>query len=218
MNALSLRTEETEIFDATVVGSPEPVRRTSIELGGLTSTEDHRPIAEDEGESTTNHIHPFEPGVSLQRPELRRLPTIDDVLERLHPDRPAAEGQDRLVMELPRRDMNARIPDRRSPHQFIEREPIDPGQRQQQLQARLALPGFQTGQRTRRHPSQFGHLFQSAPLLLPQSSQAGADASQRLSNGLLSLDRRGPIGEDVRYSVCRMSSPLTRRTAIRPPT
>lgn len=102
MNTLPFGTEEAEVFDPGIIGSPEPMRSPSIELGSLPGAEDHRPITEDEGQSTANHIDPLEPGVGLQRTELRSLPTIDDVLERLHSDRPTTERQDGLAMELPR--------------------------------------------------------------------------------------------------------------------
>lgn len=111
--------------------------------------------------------------------------------------------------------MDARIPDRRSPHELIQQKPIDPGQGQQQLQARLALPGLQPRQRTGRHSSLLGHLVEGAILLPSQSSQSGTYSCQRLPDGLLRPDRARSVGRNFRLSARRVSSPLAQCTAGR---
>ena len=74
----------------------------------------------------------------------------EDLLERLQPARPAGQRDDRDAVAVERARVDPRVAGRGRVDQLVQRHLVRPGQRQQQLQGRPALPGLQPGQRAHR--------------------------------------------------------------------
>jgi hypothetical protein len=70
------------------------------------------------------------------------------------------------------------VPGRRRVDQFVERDLVGAGQRQEQLQGRLAAARLEPGQRADRDAGRLGQLGQGGAPTLAQRSQPRADRRQ----------------------------------------
>ena len=187
--ALTLAPEEAEEFDRCVVGVAEPVRNSSVEFGGFSGGEHQVLLAKDESEFAAEHVKPV---IALVRPRVRRTwPSAgrQHILVRLHPSGTARQRDERHPVPLDRAQVDARISGFGRTDQLIQLDPVDPGQRQEQLERRPALSGFEAGEGADGDVCGRRQRCQRGVALLPQRAEPGSDRGQDAVQVIL----HGPI-------------------------
>lgn len=144
LHLLAVPTEEAEDLYGLVSGCAEPVWNGSVELRHLSRPHRHVVVGKDQSQSPREDVQPF---VTLVRPKLRLA-----WLRRDH-DFPCMESLGLIGQRHNDATLSGTgsqtypwVAHRWRPDQLIERHLMRLSDRQQQLQARLALPGLQTRQ------------------------------------------------------------------------
>lgn len=146
MRTHSLQAEQDEKLDHTAVGAAQPVRQGGVELGGLAGSQCQVPLTGHEPQVSGEHVEPFEAFVDLRSRFDWFRPGGDDHLERVYTSRSPGQGHERHPEPSDRLEVDARVASARGTDEIVQRNVIGTGKRQQQFQARPALPALQPGQ------------------------------------------------------------------------
>jgi hypothetical protein len=180
VGAFSLLAEEAEELDRLGVGGAEPVRDAGVELGRLTGREHQVVLAEDDPQSPVEDIEPLVALVRLRLGFPAAAGGRDNQLVGLDAAGPAGQRQHGHAVAGDRAQVDPRVTGGRGAHEFVERDAVGSGQRQQQFQVRPAGTGLQPGQGAHRDAGRRRQVGQRGVPLTAQRTEAGADRGERL--------------------------------------
>ena len=176
MHPLTGLSEQAQELHRIVPGGTEPVRDSGVELGHLALLQDQVVIGDDQPQPTGQHVQPL---VALVDPQRRCLVgRLDDHLPGLDPSGLAGERDHDPSVAVLGHELDPRVPDLRGADQLVERHLVGLGDREQQLEARLALTRLQAGQRALRDPGRVGQLHQRHAALLAHPTEPGTNLGQ----------------------------------------
>ena len=129
------------ISTGSVASRTEPVREPGVELGDLTGSHRDVVVGEDQAQLPGQHVEPLVAvvGAQLGFAALGR----DDHLPRVLTGRLLGQRHDDAAVADPRLEPDPGIADLGRADELVERHPVRLGDRQEQLQAGLALARFQ---------------------------------------------------------------------------
>jgi hypothetical protein len=137
--------EQAEDLDGSITGGAEPVRDLRVELGDLAGRHRDVVVTEDQPELAAQDVQPL---MALMCPELGLAAFgWDHHLPGVLTERVLRERYDDPTTPLLRLQSDPRISHLWRANQLFERDAMGLGDREQELQARLALTGLQSGQR-----------------------------------------------------------------------
>ncbi len=129
MDTFALGAEKTQYFHWPIVDRTEPMWHSGIEFRGLARLHDDVVLAEDQSQSAVENVEPF---VTLVNARIRvGANGIDDELVGLHATRAPGEGVDRHMFASNRRRPHPRIGDGRCADEFVQRNLVCPGDREE---------------------------------------------------------------------------------------
>lgn len=185
MDALTLSAQQAEDLDGLVAGGAEPVREPCVEFGDFARPHGDVVVGEDETHLSAQHIEPF---VSLVGAEFGFFAFgWDDHFPGMRPTRILRERDDNAAFADLRCQPDPGIADLRRSDQFVERDLVGLGDREQQLEAGFALPGFEPGQGALGDPSCRGKFGEGHAPLGSCPLEARADFGQHVSDRSWSL-------------------------------
>jgi aryl-alcohol dehydrogenase-like predicted oxidoreductase len=153
VHLLALRAEDNQQFERAAPDVGRSVRNPGVELGCLTACQDEVLVAQGEPQSALDDVEPF---VALVHRLLEALKGLrvhgHDLLEDVEAARVTTERKPGDAVALHRTRIDPRIASSGRADEFVQRDLVCLCQRQQQLESRPPLAGFQAGQRADRDP------------------------------------------------------------------
>ena len=178
VDVLAVPPEQAQDLDGLVAGGAEPVRQLGVELGDLARPHRDVTLAEDQPQPPGENVEPL---VALVGSKLRSPCSggIDDL-----PRMPAAvrsrQRDDDPAVAHARSRPDPGVAERRGADQLVERHAIRVGDRQQELEARLALPRLEPRQRALRDPRRRRDRGQRHPSLRASAPQPRTDLGEHV--------------------------------------
>src|ERR671912_1436692 len=145
VDALALRSEETEDLHRLRSGTAEPVRYAGVELGRFTGGQGQVVVAQPQPGPPGQHVEPLVALMALQV-DGPRAAARDDQLVRAESAGLRGERHDRHAVSSLWALMHPRIARWRRADQLVERHLVAAGQREEQLQAGPPAPGPPPGE------------------------------------------------------------------------
>src|SRR4051794_3262752 len=154
-------------FNRLAVCGTEPVRELRVELSDLARAHGDVVLAEDQAHLAAEHVQPL---IALVNTKLRlSLLRRDQYLPGADASRVLAQRDNDPPVALPRLRPDPRVANFGCADELVERHLVDVGDRQEQLEAWLALPRLETGEGALRDPGLRGELGQGHTAMGPQS-------------------------------------------------
>ena len=212
MCAFALGAEQAEEFDRFGSGGAEPVWHACVELGRLARYEHQILLAEDEPQPSIEDIQPF---VALMGLGIGFAPAAagrDNEFVCLDATGSAGQGQHGDSAAGDRAQMDARISGGWGADEFVERDAVGPGQREQQFEGRPAGTGLEPGQGADRDAGRCRQVSERGVALSAQRAEPGSGRGKRMAEVVVhagqfarSATKLAVIADGLRWSSGRWS-------------